>query len=82
MGDTLQDKTIDVKSSDVWEGFVFIRCKIVAQPDQKAPSFLLSEFVDCTFLYDGMEVSGEEWFALVTGSPPIRFDLKGFDLNG
>jgi hypothetical protein len=49
-----------------WLNLELVGCVIVGCPQHRFDAFLNVAFVNCVFLYDGMEVEGSEWLSFMS----------------
>lgn len=57
---------VTVQDQDRLSGIELLDCTIVGGPNVRFSVFEDVSFLNCTFLYDGMEVAGNEWLALMS----------------
>jgi len=63
---SISDKRVKVEDNASWVNIELGGCVIVGSPNVRYGSFFNVTFVNCVFLYDGMEVSGSEWLAFMS----------------
>jgi hypothetical protein len=59
-------KLIKVEDHACWTNVELLQCVIVAGPSVRFDRFESVAFMNCVFLYDGMEVDGPEWLAFMS----------------
>lgn len=57
---------IRVKDDGCWQDLELSGCVIVGGPQVRFGHFEKVTFVNCLFLYDGMEVEGREWLEFMS----------------
>ena len=60
------DKLVKVEDNASWVNLELSGCVIVGGPEVRFGSFFNVAFLNCVFLYDGMEVAGSEWLAFMS----------------
>lgn len=63
---SISEKLVKVEDQASWLNLELCGCVIVGAPDVRFASFYNVAFVNCVFLYDGMEVSGSEWLSFMS----------------
>lgn len=61
---------VDDKSS--WKDVELAGCIVVGGPTVRFSHFEQVVFVNCVFLYDGMEVEGREWIEFMSRERVVR----------
>lgn len=59
-------KLIKVEDHGRWRNIEFVSCVVVGGPSVRFDEFETVAFMNCVFLYDGMEVEGREWLAFMS----------------
>jgi hypothetical protein len=49
-----------------WKELELVGCVVVGGPSVRFDSFENVTFMGCVFLYDGMQVEGQEWLAFMS----------------
>ena len=57
---------VKVQDQDSWNRLELRGCVVVGGPAVHFSCFDHVTFLNCTFLYDGMEVAGSEWVAFMS----------------
>jgi hypothetical protein len=57
---------VRVEDQANWKNLELAGCVIVGGPTVRFSHFEQVAFVNCVFLYDGMEVEGHEWIAFMS----------------
>jgi hypothetical protein len=63
---SISDKLVKVEDNASWLNLEISGCVIVGAPTVRFASFFNVAFVNCVFLYDGMEVAGSEWLTFMS----------------
>lgn len=63
---SLSEKLVKVEDNSTWQNLELCGCVIVGAPNVRFSSFSNVAFVNCVFLYDGMEVAGSEWLSFMS----------------
>lgn len=69
---TYDRKIVHIGKDQVLRDIVFQNCFLVADLQSTIELALNVRCTNCTFIYDGMEVSDAEWMALMANRPPIH----------
>ena len=59
-------KLIKVDDNANWQNLELLGCVVVGGPAVRFDHFESVAFMNCVFLYDGMEVEGQEWLAFMS----------------
>ena len=59
-------KLIKIEDHARWRNVELMSCVIVGGPEVRFDEFETVAFMNCVFLYDGMEVEGREWLAFMS----------------
>ena len=59
-------KLVKVDDKARWKNAELISCVIVGGPTVRFDEFQSVAFMNCVFLYDGMEVEGREWLSFMS----------------
>jgi hypothetical protein len=59
-------KLIKVEDHGRWQNAELLGCVVVGGPNVRFDHFESVAFMNCVFLYDGMEVEGREWLAFMS----------------
>ena len=59
-------KLVKVDDKARWKNAELISCVIVGGPAVRFDEFESVTFMNCVFLYDGMEVEGREWLSFMS----------------
>ena len=57
---------IRVEDRAAWQDLELAGCVVVGGPDVRFGHFERVTFLNCVFLYDGMEVEGREWLEFMS----------------
>jgi hypothetical protein len=57
---------IKVEEGAAWKDLELSGCVVVGGPDVRFGRFERVTFVNCVFLYDGMEIEGREWLEFMS----------------
>ena len=57
---------IKVEDKAAWKDLELSGCVVVGGPEVRFSRFERVTFVNCVFLYDGMEVEGREWLEFMS----------------
>ena len=57
---------VKVEDGASWKNLELAGCVVVGGPFVRFSHFEQVAFVNCVFLYDGMEVEGHEWIAFMS----------------
>jgi len=68
----VRNQVVQVGPGTVWRRVRMAGCTVAGGPSSSFSAIMGVQMVDCTFLYDGMEVDGYEWVHLMR-----RGDLFG-----
>lgn len=64
-----EGQTVRIDNQQAWRHASFLNCTLHANP-RSALAFVEDvHCLDCTFVYDGMEVDAAEWLALIARRP-------------
>lgn len=63
---SIDHRLVAVADNASWLNLDLVDCVVVGGPHVRHRSFFNVTFVNCVFLYDGMEVSGSEWLAFMS----------------
>lgn len=63
---SIVEKLVKVEDNASWVNLELGGCVVVGGPNVRHGSFFNVTFVNCVFLYDGMEVSGSEWLTFMS----------------
>jgi hypothetical protein len=63
---SITEKLVKVEDNACWVNLEMTGCVIVASPQVRFLSFFNVTFVNCVFLYDGMEIAGGEWLSFMS----------------
>ena len=63
---------VQVDDSASWKHLELAGCIVVGGPTVRFKEFEQVTFVNCVFLYDGMEVEGREWIEFMSRERVIR----------
>ena len=78
----ISEKLVKVEDNSSWLNLEICGCVIVGAPNVRFASFYNVAFVNCVFLYDGMEVSGSEWLAFMSMERmPVRAGKRSSNLE-
>jgi hypothetical protein len=70
---SIREKLVTVEDNASWVNLELGGCVVVGDPTVRYASFFNVTFVNCVFLYDGMEVSGSEWLCFMSmDRMPVR----------
>lgn len=61
----VSNRLVQIGAHETWRQVQFLNCVICAGPKSNFDYASNVAFLDCTFLYDGMEVDSHEWIALM-----------------
>jgi hypothetical protein len=61
-----QDRIVKAERGDYWKTVRLAHCIVVGGPERTLMGMEDVSFSNCVFLYDGMEVAGEEWLDFMT----------------
>lgn len=74
---SISEKLVKVEDNASWVNLELGGCVIVGGPSVRYGSFFNVTFVNCVFLYDGLEVSGSEWLAFMSmDRMPVRISNR------
>lgn len=59
-------KLVKVEDKARWKNAELLSCVIVGGPAVRFDEFESVAFMNCVFLYDGMEVEGREWLSFMS----------------
>ena len=59
-------RLIKVEDHARWVNVEFMGCVVVGGPTVRFETFESVAFMNCVFLYDGMEVEGREWLSFMS----------------
>jgi hypothetical protein len=59
-------RLVKVEDQARWKNMELISCVVVGGPAVRFDEFESIAFMNCVFLYDGMEVEGREWLAFMS----------------
>lgn len=59
-------KLIQIEDHAHWKNLELMSCVVVGGPNVRFDEFESVAFMNCVFLYDGMEVEGREWLAFMS----------------
>ena len=59
-------KLVNVEDHAHWRTVELVGCVVVGGPSVRFDAFENVAFVNCVFLYDGMEVEGLEWLSFMS----------------
>lgn len=59
-------RLVRVNDHASWKDLELITCVVVGGPTVRFDHFESVAFMNCVFLYDGMEVEGQEWLAFMS----------------
>jgi hypothetical protein len=59
-------KLIKVEDHAHWKDVELMSCVVVGDPTVRFDAFESVAFMNCVFLYDGMEVEGREWLSFMS----------------
>lgn len=59
-------KLVKVHDKARWKNAELVSCVIVGGPSVRFEEFESVAFMNCVFLYDGMEVEGREWLSFMS----------------
>jgi hypothetical protein len=62
---------VKVEDQARWKNLELTMCIVVGGPTARFRQFEDISFLNCVFLYDGMEVEGREWLELMSYEPLI-----------
>jgi len=62
----IRGKLIKIEDHARWRNVELMSCVIVGGPEVRFDEFETVAFMNCVFLYDGMEVEGREWLAFMS----------------
>ena len=62
----ISGKLIKVDDQASWKNAELTSCVVVGSPLVRFREFESIAFMNCVFLYDGMEVEGREWLAFMS----------------
>jgi hypothetical protein len=63
---------VKVEDGSSWRNLELAGCVVVGGPTVRFSHFEHVAFVNCVFLYDGMEVEGHEWIAFMSRERVVR----------
>lgn len=75
-GGKKQRETIQLTKDTTFRSVAFYACTFVAYRQRPHLSFEGCHYVNCTFVYDGMEVDFQEWITLITDLPEQSHDAR------
>lgn len=73
-------RLIKVEDHAHWKELELLSCVVVGGPTVRFDNFEGVAFMNCVFLYDGMEVEGREWLAFMSMQrmpAPMRSNRRG-----
>ncbi|HOZ26858.1 MAG TPA: hypothetical protein PLH23_05660 [Hyphomonadaceae bacterium] len=62
----ISGKLMKVEDNARWKNVELMSCLIVGGPEVRFGEFESVAFMNCVFLYDGMEVEGREWLSFMS----------------
>ena len=71
----IRNRLVHIGCNETWRQVELLNCVICAGPKSNFDSVSNVAFMDCTFLYDGMEVNSFEWIALMRRGPEFGLPL-------
>jgi hypothetical protein len=77
---SLSGKLIRVEDHACWRNVELAACVVVGGPQVRFGQFENVTFMNCVFLYDGMEVEGREWLDFMSRERlqgPARMPRRG-----
>lgn len=63
---SIREKLVTLEDNASWVNLELGGCIVVGDPTVRYASFFNVTFVNCVFLYDGMEVSGSAWLSFMS----------------